>query len=519
MKYFFREFSLDPERFELCRGGVPVKAEPQIIELLTLLVKNNERLLSKDEINEQIWRGRVVSDSALSSRIKALRQLLGDSGKTQEIIQTVHRKGFRFVAEVTAEQNSNSPDEQTLKERHSNHARPTIAVLPFVNLSTDKEEEYFSDGISSDVIAHLGKHRWLNVIARNTTFGFKGSSVNVKQLGKELKADYLVDGSVRRAGKRIRVAVSLIDAGTGFQVWSEQYDRDIDDIFAVQDEITQTITARLEPEIGYAERHKVAVSRPANLLAWDCYQLGIFHFYEFTSTGNRKAQELLKKAQKLDGNFGESYAWWAYAVVLGMVYWDTEYSQELLDEALQACNKALAIDRQNATFHALKARIHLARCEYNEAIDENQRAISLNPTFAAAHCGMGDSLAYEGRYDEALDCFERAIGLSPNDPQLWAFYSYGALASIFKQDYERALRWSELASSIPNCQYWAIAHQAVSLAYLQNSEEAKKRVEKLLAIQPNFTLDFARQKMFYLKDQEQINCYLHGLKEAGVPEQ
>ena len=361
MKYVFKEFSLDPERFELCRNGVPVKTEPQVIELLTFLVRNSERMISKDEINQQIWHGRVVSDSALSSRIKALRQLLGDSGKTQEIIQTVHRKGFRFIAEVRTEDVSAVSTVEGMNEPEASHARPTIAVLPFVNLSADKDEEYFSDGISSDVIAHLGKHRWLNVIARNTTFGFKGSTTDVKQLGLKLRADYLVDGSVRRAGKRIRVAVSLIDAGTGFQVWSEQYDRDIDDIFAVQDEITQTVAARLEPEIGYAERHKIAISRPANLQVWDCYQLGIFHFYEFTSAGNRKAQELLKKAQSLDGNFGEAYAWWSYAVVLGMVYWDTAYSRNLLDEALQACNKALAIDRRNATFHALKARVHLAR--------------------------------------------------------------------------------------------------------------------------------------------------------------
>ena len=168
-------------------------------------------------------------------------------------------------------------------------------------------------------------------------------------------------------------------------------------------------------------------------------------------------------------------------------------------------------------FTLLKPVYTLPGGEYNEAIDENQRAINLNPTFAAAHCGMGDSLAYEGRYDEALDCFEKAINLSPNDPQLWAFYSYGALASIFKHDYERALRWSELASSIPNCQYWATAHQAVSLVYLGNLDEARRRVEKLLRIQPNFSLDFARQKMFYLKDREQIEAYLQGLSLAGVP--
>lgn len=517
MRYSFNNYLLDSDKFELLKDGKPLKSEPQIIELLTFLVENNGRLLSKDEINQRIWKGRVVTDSALSSRIKALRQLLGDSGKAQQIIQTVPRKGFRFIAQVSSNSEPAGSVAGEAEPADSGHTRPIIAVLPFLNLSSEPEQEYFSDGISSDVITHLGKHRWLRVIARNTTFGFKGKSIDTREIGKELKADYLIDGSVRRTGSRLRVDVSLIDAQTGHQVWTENYDRHVDDIFEVQDEITKTITARLEPEIGYAERHKVFAARPANLQAWDCYQLGIYHFYEFTSEGNQQAQTLLKEAQKLDENFGEAYAWWAYAVVLGMIYWETDYSPDLLDDALRACVKALFIDRQNASFHALKARVHLARCEYNQAIDENQRAINMNSTFAAAHCGLGDSLAYEGRYDEAIGCFDTAIALSPNDPQLWAFYSYGALASIFKQDFEKALRWAELASTIPNCQYWATAHQAVSLALLDQTDEACKRAKRLVTERPGFTRKFAREKMFYLKNPEQIELYLKGLELAGVP--
>jgi len=218
MKYVFRHFTLDPERYELIRDGVPVKTEPQIIELLTLMVENHGRLLSKDEINQRIWKGRVVSDSALSSRIKSLRQLLGDSGKAQTIIQTVHRKGFRFVADVSIQNGEAQSRLPGAAEPEPVHSRPTIAVLPFDNISSDQQEEYFSDGLSSDVIAHLGKHRWLNVIARNTSFGFKNRSVDVRQIGRELNADYVIEGNVRRSEDRLRVGVSLIDAKTGFQV-------------------------------------------------------------------------------------------------------------------------------------------------------------------------------------------------------------------------------------------------------------------------------------------------------------
>jgi tetratricopeptide (TPR) repeat protein len=267
----------------------------------------------------------------------------------------------------------------------------------------------------------------------------------------------------------------------------------------------------------YAERNRVVHSCPANLRAWDCYYLGINHFFKFTGPDNLEAQRLLKLSQEQDPHFGEAFAWWAYAVVLGMVYWDTPPTPEMMDKALEACDTALSLDSQNTSFHALKARILLARCEYEEALNENEIAISLNPTFAAAHCGLGDSLAYEGRYDESISCFEKSIELSPNDPQLWAFYTYGALALLFKYDHEKALQWLDKATAIPNYQYWTIAHKVVALTRLERMDEAKKAVMRSLNLNPGFCLDFAREKLFYLKMPEQVNLYLESLKKAGIP--
>lgn len=520
MRFKFKDFILDSQRYELSRDGAVLHAEPQIIELLLLLIENNDRVVDKDEINQKVWKGRVVSEAALSSRIKSLRQLLGDDGKAQRIIRTVHKKGFRFLTPIQR-LDTEDGDEAAVEARidpvsEASPAKPTIAVLPFVNLSNNSEQEYFSDGVSADIITHLSKHRWLNIVARNSSFGFKGKNIDARTLGKELGAHYIVEGSIQRAGDRIRVSVNLIDTSNGHQKWSERYDREIDDIFAVQDEITEKITGRLEPEIGIAERKKIVLARPPNLQAWDCYHLGVFHFYEFTGEGNKKAQQLLKQSQQLDKNFGEAYAWWAYAVVLGMVYWDTKPTRELLDEALAACDTALSLDSQNATFYSLRARVLLARREYQRAIAENQKAIDLNPTLAAAHCGLGDSLAYEGRYEESVRCFEKAVALSPNDPQLWAFYSYGALALIFNHDFETALQWIERALLIPNCQYWAYAHQAVALAYLGRLDEANQSLHKAREQAVNFSLAFAEEKMFYLKKQDQIDMYLEGLKRAGI---
>lgn len=519
MHYCFESFTLDTDRFELCADGEPLHIEPQVIELLVLLLEQRERMVSKQEILDKIWHGRVVSEAALSSRIKSLRQALGDDGRSQKFIRTIHKKGFRFVAKVEAE---SAPAPQTVAAPPATDAlvaqrRPAIAVLPFSNLSSDQQQEYFSDGITADIIGHLSKHRWLDIIARNTTFGLKGESRDVREIGQLLDADYVVTGSVQLAGKRVRISCNLIETATGHQKWADRYDREIADIFDLQDEITEKVVARLEPEIGFAERNKVFHSRPANLQAWDCYHLGVYHFFRFTGPDNLEAQRLLKQSQQLDENFGEAYAWWAYALILGMVYWDTPPSAELLDEALAACNKALSLDSQNAIFYALQARVLLARREYSSAIAQNEIAISLNPTLAAGFCGLGDSLAYEGRYEESIACFDKAVELSPNDPQLWAFLTYGALALLFKGEYATALQWADRAANIPNHQYWTTAHQVVALSYLDQPRQAQEMASRLVDENPAFSLEFAREKLFYLKQAEQIELYLDGLEKAGVP--
>jgi len=525
MRYQFDDFTLDTNRFELCKCGETIHAEPQVIELLALLIENHQRMISKDELLDTIWRGRVVSESALSSRIKLARQLLGDDGQQQRYIRTVHKKGFRFVGEVRVTDDdsdvtgsspaaaASSPD---ISPGAAATSRLAVAVLPLANRSADPSQEYFSDGMTDDIIALLSKHRWLNVVARNTTYGYKGKAVDIRQLGQVLKVNYVVDGSVQRAGDLVRITVNLSDSVSGHNLWSERFDRALDDIFVLQDEITAKIVARIEPEIGFAERRRILQSRPADLQTWDCYHLGIYHFYRFTGPDNLEAQNLLLQCQSLDPGFGEGYAWWAYALVLGMVYWNTPPSQEWLDRALAACDTALRLDDHNATFHAIRARILLARREYAAAIASNEIAISLNPTFAAAHCGLGDSLAYEKRYDEAVTCFEQAIALSPNDPQLWAFYTYGALALLFKGEYGQALNWTERASVIPNCQYWTTAHRAVALYHLHRHQEAREVVNRLLAQEPQFSLDFAREKLFYLKAPEQVSFYLDSLKAIGI---
>lgn len=520
MRYSFSNFVLDTSRFELLCDGQRLSVEPQVLELLTLLIGNRHRLVSKEEIHQTIWAGKVVGEAALSCRVKMLRQALGDDGKRQAFVRTIHGKGFRFIG-VVDESGPSQPERSELSDYNDagwirGYTKPSIIVIPFKNLSSDPQQEYFSDGISADIIMLLGKHRWLNVSARNTSFGYKGKYVDICQLGKDLHVDYAIEGSVQKIGERVRISAQLVDVASGASTWSDRFDRELTDIFSLQDELTTKIVARLEPEIGFAERRRVMLQRTTSLKAWDYFHLGVFHLFKFTAQDNSEAQALLKKSAQLDRYFGDAYAWWAYAVVLGMVYWNTPPTAELLQEALDACNKALSFDNQNATYYMLRGRVQLARREYSSAIGDNQVAILLNPSFAAAHCGLGDSLAYEGRYAEAIQCFETALALSPNDPQAWAFLTYGALAFIFMENYDQALALSERALGFPNCQYWTLAHRVVIFAYLQREREMKDALEKLLAACPGFSIAFAEEKLFYVNSEVQKQLYLNGLTKAGV---
>lgn len=508
MIYAFGDCVFDTQRGELHRSGALVPLEPQVFQVLAHLVANADRVVTRDELNEVVWNGRIVSDAALSSRIKSARQALGDDGASQRLIRTVYRKGFRFVGNdvLASSDGEGAPAEQD---------RPTIAVLPFENLSGDAGQAHFAEGVTGDLIATLAKHRWLSVISRNTMIQFRG--VDVAEIARRTGAAYLVEGSVRRSGSRLCVSVQLTGAASGRCLWTERYDRTSDDLFEIQDDIVQTLTAQVEPAIGYEERRRIASAAGSrDLRAWECFQLGIAHFFKFTGDDNRKAQDLFQRAREQDPQFGDAHAWWAYAIILGTVYWDTTPTPDCLDAALAATAEALALDDRNALFYALKARVQLARGEYESAIEGNRIAIGLNPSLAAAHCGLADSLTFLGRYEEAVTGFEKAIALSPNDPQRWAFYTYGALALILQGEFERAVEWADRALEIPNRQYWTLAHKAVALAKLNRLEEARRTFDLAVAEQPELSIGFARAKLYYIKQAPQLALYLDGLAQAGA---
>ncbi|MBM3538403.1 MAG: tetratricopeptide repeat protein [Alphaproteobacteria bacterium] len=394
--------------------------------------------------------------------------------------------------------------------------RPSVAVLPLNNLSGDPQQDYFADGITEDIITALSKHRSLVVIARNSAFAFKDHGTDVRRVGVDLGADYVVEGSVRRIDQRVRITVQLVETDGGRHIWAERYDRSLDDIFEMQDEITAAVAARIEPEVGTAERLRTEKKPAQALHAWDFFRLGTKHFYRPTIDDNREAQRLFRRAIELNAELAEAYGFLSYAIVLSMVYFDVPPDPERLNEAVAIAKKGVELDDQDALIRFMYGRALLASRAYGHALSELEIALDLNPNLAVVYCGLGDSLAYEGKPRDAIPYFEKAIKLSPYDPQRWAFYSYRSLAHLFAHEFEPALEWAQKATRIPNCHYWAFSHRVAALGHLGRADDIRLAIAELMQRNPDFSCRFARERLFYLKDPAQIELYVEGLGKAGV---
>src|SRR3984893_17408192 len=340
VQFVFENHVLDTSRQELSCGGEGVPVEPQVFDLLRYLLENRDRVVSKDDLFENIWESRIVSESTLTSRINAVRKAVADSGRDQRLVRTIARRGFRFIGDVRVrdgETKSEAPPEVTPEQippQSSGHDdaqsksvlstvalaaldRPAIAVLPFTNMSGASEQEYFSDGISEDIITALSKLRWFYVIARNSSFVYKAKSVHLGQIGEELGVGYVVEGSVRRDGDRVRITAQLNDVTTGSHVWAERYDRNIADVFAVQDEITQAIVAAIEPQLYAAENFRGRRKAPGSMDAWDLVMRALSHYWQVTRQDNVAAQALLEQAIAIDPNYGQALGLLAASHVFG----------------------------------------------------------------------------------------------------------------------------------------------------------------------------------------------------------
>jgi TolB-like protein len=523
--YLFENFSLNEDRQELRRGDELVAVEPQVFDLLQYLIENRERVVSKDDLIENVWDGRIVSDSTLTSRITSARQAVGDNGEDQRLIRTVARKGIRFVGEVSESQgnaagSASSPTDAPLTISHGSMVprlpeKPSIAVLPFTNMSGDSEQEYFSDGITEDIINALSRLRWFFVIARNSTFVYKGQAADVRQVGRDLGVRYVLEGSVRKSGQRIRITSQLLDANTSNQIWSERYDRELTDIFALQDEITASVTSAIEPKLLAAEGTRTESRSTEDLDAWDMVARAVSHFWKLTAADSATAIGMLREAVKRHPNYAPAQSMLAFALFASAyVGWIPAGTDR--DFAAGLARRAAEIDDSDPWAHMALGYFEFTGRNTDEAVRHFKAALDLNPNFAAAEGSIGFALALDGQSEEAINRFDQAIRMSPRDPFNSFFFVGVAAAHYLAGRYTEAVKWARQAVQLRPGYMGAHRILCASLAQADQLDEAKAVMATLKQLQPNLSIAAIRQSVPYTA--RAIDHFVEGMQKAGLTE-
>ena len=394
--------------------------------------------------------------------------------------------------------------------------KPSIAILAFTNMSNDPEQDFFAEGISEDIITELSKFRSLFVIARNSAFAFKEHATEVKEIGRKLGVRYIVEGSVRRVGQRVRITAQLIDAIEDQHLWAERYDRDLEDIFAVQDEVTQAIVTTIEPELMNTERQRARRKSTANLTAWEAYQRGLWHIYQYRREDTAMALELMHKATQLDPEFASAFAGIAYSMYVHVIMGDSDDRESDLQHGLEAGLTAVSLDDRDPFSHVGLGRLQIVRAEHEQAIASFDRALELNPSFALAHYGKGHSLWHCGHPDQSVICLDEAIRLSPRDPLMWTFLASKAIALFMLERYDEALDCSHRSQRYPVTAIWAHMAELATLGTLERHEEASGAITRAMQIQPDLDMTFIRQALPVTHAPSAEHFY-GGLIKAGVP--
>jgi TolB-like protein/Tfp pilus assembly protein PilF len=515
VRFRFDNHELESELRELTRGGVRIPMQPQVFDLLLFLIAQRDRIVSKDDLVAEVWGHRPISDSALNSRINAARKALQDDGKAQRLIRTIPRKGFRFVGDcvevaVPAQSAAIAPEPACAVASD----RPAIAVLAFNNMSDDPDQDYFCDGITEDILTALSKVRWFFVIARNSSFTYKGRNVHIRQIANELGVRYVVEGSVRKAGGRVRITAQLNDAITGGHLWAEHYDRELVDVFAVQDEITNAIVAAIEPQIYAAENFRARRKPPASLDAWDLLMRGLSHYWRVTREDLVAAQELLERAIAIDPNYGQAQALLATSHLLGAHLGWAEFAKAV-PIAERAAVAAVQLDREDAWAHTALGSVYFSTRRLDDALSEFETALRLNPNFCLAQGYYALALSYASRTEDSFEAAQRAIRLSPRDPALAINYAIAGYARFLSRQYEEAIALAREAIRHRGDLTGAYRVLCVSTAMSGDAAAAKMALAELRRVQPSISLAWAATQLPWRNEADREH-FLEGCRRAGM---
>jgi TolB-like protein/Tfp pilus assembly protein PilF len=493
--------------------------QPQVFDLLLYLLGNRDHVVTKDELIAGVWGSRIVSDSTLTSRINAAREAIGDSGRDQRLIRTIPRKGFRFVEQVREQSGGAAPADASkpgLPQRPptASSDRPAIAVLALENMSDDPEQEYFCDGMSEDILTALSKVKWFFVIARNSSFSYKGKAVHIKQIAEELAVRYVLEGSVRKEGDRVRITAQLNDVATGGHLWAERYDRHLTDVFAVQDEITTAIVAAIEPQIYAAENFRARRKPPNSLDAWDLVMRALSHYWRVTQQDQAIAQTLLEQAIAIDPNYGQALSVLATSHMRG-VHLGWSDIAIVAPQAERAALRAVDVAGDDAWAHTALGSVYFSTRRLDAAMFEFELALQLNPNFCMAHGYYALALCYCGRTQDAYQAAQRAIRHSPRDPSLAIYYGVAGYARFIERRYEEAIALAREAVRQRGDLTGAYRVLTVAAGMAGDLETARAALQELRQIQPGVSLAWIANQLPWKFDADREH-YLEGFRRAGL---
>jgi TolB-like protein len=462
----------------LLRDGSPVALGRRGLLLLHALLKAEGKLVTKADLMHSGWPNAVVEESNLSVQMASLRKLLGSSPEGAEWIATVPRIGYRFVGSVIfhdAEADTPAGDQATDLAR-----KPSIVVLPFINLSSDPEQDYFVDGITEDIITALSRFRWFFVSARNSSFMYKGKAIDVKQTARELGVRYMVEGSVRKSVKRVRISAQLIDAGSGNHILADRYDFDLVDILAVQDQIAERVAGATEPELLKSEsKLATARRRGSNMNAWDLVRQGIWDLHQVTQATHLRARELFREACHLDPDLLEGYIWLAHASaeIVGYAWSDNPAADAR--EGMNAALTAIQMDEKSPYSHYALAITSVYEGALDQAVRAAERAVELCSCFALGHFVLGMARLFSGDAPKAIGSLEHGLRLNPYDPQNFIWCNLLALAYFFDKKTDIALQCAERALKIRPKWRSTLETAACCDVALGRAEAAREYIEQM----------------------------------------
>lgn len=450
MIYHFDRFELDLDKAELQSGVLPIHLEPQVYALLALLIQNRDRLVSKDEIIDKVWGGRFISESAVSSRVKSLRQSLGDSGTEQRFIKTVHGRGFRFVADIKiSKANVIAASDANQKSQVSGDSRPSIAILPFAVLGDPGPFASIGQALPHELIAELSRMRWLSIIARGSSFQFQPGNESAETISRVLAVRYCLTGTVEFSGLLLSVMVELTDSQCGRVIWADRFHGRIDDVHIIRASIRSRVVTALEIAIPVYEAEAARLGISENLDAWSAYHLGLQHMYRFNRQDNAQAESLFQAAVSKDPAFARAYAGLSFVHFQTAFLRNTDNLASEADLARRFAEKAMEHDPLDPFVNFVMGRSFWLKGDLDNSLGWLERSTQISPNYAQGIYARAWTEALSGDGNKSRQNVDLAMRLSPLDPLYYAMLGTRALSHMADGDYEKAAQWADKAAKSP----------------------------------------------------------------------